>query len=214
MAIHDETIFPAHNGQTPSSTDSLTESWTGSSAKGESSDTALDPSSDLSQDSSSNPSSDPSPDLDTLAQGNPFDILAIPLVFHVDKATLNHHYERMQQCCHPDMWIHESAKQQGQALSAKLTWAWTLLTHPITRARILLQCRGKPFWPLDTFPDLMASFFQLQENHDPIHHQPVWQARWHQAVQDFCTALDDVNPQAAQRAYWWMLHVHKYVHWD
>lgn len=75
---------------------------------------------------------------------NYFELLGMPLTFHLDTAQLDRHYRELQAQVHPDRFSHSSDAERRLSMqwSTYVNEAYQTLKHPLSRARYVLQMNG------------------------------------------------------------------------
>lgn len=145
-----------------------------------------------------------------LSMFNAFELLDLPLSFHVNLEQLEEHYEKSQKRVHPDKWgggaFPALLTQASQGVSARLTQAYQTLKDPVRRGEHLLILQG--YWPLPSFPDLMEKILMQQEI-DDIRDEKTRKSEYAQAYKAMELAFEQGGREDIQRAYWWFLHLSK-----
>lgn len=133
---------------------------------------------------------------------NAFHTLGMPVVFDVDANDLEHRYESMHRVLHSAK--KERALMQGnESLRSMslLNESYNRIKNPLTRAQHILEIYG--FWPVSDDPDLLDSLLDFQPTKEQA------QVRYDQSISSFSCAFHEKNWHDAQKAYWWMVRMHR-----
>jgi len=93
---------------------------------------------------------------------NHFELFGLPVDFDVDREALSLRYRDLQRAAHPDRFANASDQERRLSVqrAAQINEAFQTLKQPLSRARYLLDLKGKP---LDESDTAMDSAFLMEQ---------------------------------------------------
>jgi len=100
--------------------------------------------------------------MNTVLQRDHFALFGLAPTFEIDTSDLYRRYRDLQRTLHPDRFAGAGAQERriSVQMAAQLNEAYGVLSHPLTRARYLLECLGFP--PQGNPKELDIEFLQEQ----------------------------------------------------